>query len=266
MKKLSIFLFLFVLMGISQAQAQFFKKLKSVVEEAVVVDSTQTTNSEATQTEATTTDQSTATTDAEVDYTEEEANSGIKEALLNGVTKTVAQVSKENGYFGDELIKIPFPPEVQTIETKLRAIGMGDLVDKAVLSMNRAAEDAASTATDIFVGAIKEMTITDATNLVLGSDTAATHYLKVHTTDELTTEFSPIVNNSLQTVNATKYWGDVVNTYNQLPLVKKVNPDLGAYVTEKAIDGMFVKIAEQEKAIRKDPVEQTSSLLKKIFN
>ena len=103
-------------------------------------------------------------------------------------------VAKENGYFGDELIKITFPEEVQTIEKKLRAVGMGNLVDKAVLSMNRAAEDAASSATDIFVGAIKEMTISDATTLVLGSDTAATHYLKEHTTDELTEKFSPIIN------------------------------------------------------------------------
>lgn len=261
MKKIGILLIAILAISTTKTHAQFLKKLKSVVNEVVTTDSTQTTT-----TAPAVTENSPSTTNTEVNYTEAEANSGIKEALINGVTKGVAMVAKENGYFGDELIKIPFPEEVQTIEKKLRAVGMGDLVDKAVLSMNRAAEDAASTAKDIFVGAIKEMTIKDATNLVLGSDTAATHYLKVHTTDELTEEFSPIINNSLQTVNATKYWGDVMNAYNQIPLVKKMNPDLGAYVTEKAIDGLFVKIADQEKAIRENPLEQTSSLLKKIFN
>jgi len=253
-------LFMLVIAGITQTQAQFLKQLKSVVEQATTTDTTTTTAS------SDATEETTSTTSTDVDYTEEEANSGIKETLISGVTKGVAMVAKENGYFGDELIKITFPEEVQTIEKKLRAIGMGDLVDKAVLSMNRAAEDAASSATDIFVGAIKEMTISDATNLVLGSDTAATHYLKEHTTDELTEKFSPIINTSLETVNATKYWDDVMNAYNKLPLVKKMNPDLGAYVTEKAIDGLFVKIADQEMAIREDPLEQTSSLLKKIFN
>jgi hypothetical protein len=260
MKKFIFLLAMLVSIGITQTQAQFLKQLKSVVEQSITTDST--TTAVATDT----TDVSATTTDSTVDYTEEEANSGIKEALISGVTKGVAMVSKENGYFGDELIKISFPEEVQTIEKKLRAVGMGNLVDKAVLSMNRAAEDAAPTAKDIFVGAIKELTITDATNLVLGSDTAATHYLKEHTTAKLTAEFSPIINNSLETVNATKYWDDVINSYNQLPLVRKMNPDLGAYVTEKAIEGLFIKIADQEKAIRENPLEQTSSLLKKIFN
>ena len=253
MKKAGILLL--ILLGLSSlnVQAQLLKQLKSLVEP-----------------EKTTTDTSNTSTNTlsktSVNFTESEAGSGIKEALINGVSKGVALVSKENGYFEDPMIKIAFPEEIQVVESKLRAIGMGDLVDKAVLSMNRAAEDAASTAKDIFVGAIKEMTITDAVNIVKGDDNAATQYLEEHTTNELTEKFSPVINNSLNEVNATKYWGDVMNTYNKLPLVKKVNPDLGAYVTEKAIDGLFVKIADEEKAIRENPLEQTSDLLKKVFN
>ncbi|PTN06349.1 DUF4197 domain-containing protein [Mangrovibacterium marinum] len=264
MKKSTIAVIALLAFSTTQAHAQFFEKLKTVVDQATAKDSIQTTtNAEAAGDSAQTQQESSNKT---VNYTEDEANSGIKEALIKGVRQGVALVAKQDGYFGDQLIKIPFPEDVQSIESKLRAVGLGDLVDKAVLSMNRAAEDAASTATDIFIAAISNMTISDATTLVLGSDTAATHYLKVNTTGELTREFSPIINNSLQTVNATKYWDDVMTAYNKLPFVKKMNPDLGAYVTEKAIDGLFVKIAEQEKAIRANPLEQGSSLLKKIFN
>lgn len=242
---------LFALSSIS-AEAQILKKIKTIagISEA--------------QTDSTKTESSSASVLTNI--TESEANSGIKEALINGVSKGVALVSKEDGYFGDAIIKIGFPEDVQVIEKKLRAVGMGNLVDKAVLSMNRAAEDAAVTAKDIFVGAIKEMTVTDAVNIVRGDDRAATNYLQDHTTDKLTEQFSPIINASLEKVDATKYWDDVINAYNKLPLVKKQNPDLVEYVTEKAISGLFVKIADEEKAIRKNPMERTSDLLKKVFN
>ncbi len=198
-------------------------------------------------------------------FSEEEAASGIKEALNNGITKGVEMVSKENGYFGDAAIKIPFPEEAKQIEEKLRAIGMGNKVDEVVLSINRAAEDAANKATDIFVAAIKEMTVTDAINIVKGEDDAATSYLQNHTTAELTKQFSPVIDESLEKVDATKYWSDVISTYNKIPLVKKMNPDLTEYVTEKAIEGLFVKIAEEEKEIRANPAARTSALLKKVF-
>jgi len=254
MKKTGILFILALCLLSLDSKAQLLKQLKSLVEPATSTDSTQT-------------DTNTKTSDsASVNFSESEADSGIKQALINGVTKGVAMVSKEDGYFGDPIIKIPFPEEVDFMASKLKAIGMGSLVDKAVLSMNRAAEDAASTAKDIFVGAIKEMTVTDAINIVKGEDDAATQYLETNTTDKLTEQFSPIITNSLEKVNATKYWDDVVNAYNQIPMVKKMNPDLGEYVTEKAIAGLFVKIADQEKAIRDNPIERTTDLLKKVFN
>lgn len=198
-------------------------------------------------------------------FSEEEAGSAIKEALNKGVAKGVEMVSKENGYFGDAEIKIPFPEEAKTMENKLRSMGMGKKVDEVVLSINRAAEDAAIKAKDIFVAAIKEMTLTDAINIVKGDDNAATKYLQDHTTNKLIAEFKPIIEASLEKVNATKYWGDVVNTYNKIPMVKKMNPDLTDYVTEKAIEGLFAKVANEEKEIRANPAARTSELLKKVF-
>ncbi len=198
-------------------------------------------------------------------FTESEAGSAIKEALNNGVKKGVSLLSKENGYFGNPKIKIPFPEEAKNVETKLRSMGMGDKIDEVVLSLNRAAEDAASEATDIFIGAIKEMTMKDAVNIVKGEDDAATAYLKNHTTDELTADFKPIIKASLDKVNATKYWKDVTTIYNKLPFVKKVDSDLSQYATEKAIEGVFVKIAEEEKDIRDNPSARTTALLKKVF-
>ncbi len=198
-------------------------------------------------------------------FTESEAGSAIKEALNNGVKKGVSLLSQENGYFGNPKIKIPFPEEAKSVETKLRSMGMGDKIDEVVLSLNRAAEDAASEATDIFIGAIKEMTMKDAVNIVKGEDDAATQYLKSHTTEELSADFKPIIKASLDKVNATKYWKDVTSIYNKLPFVKKVDSDLTQYATEKAIDGVFVKIADEEKDIRDNPSARTSALLKKVF-
>lgn len=198
-------------------------------------------------------------------FTEEEAATAIKEALSKGTVKGVEMVSKTDGYFGDTEIKIPFPPEAKTMEEKLRAIGMGKKVDEVVLSINRAAEDAAVKAKDIFLSAIKQMTLKDAINIVKGNDDAATQYLKTHTSAELKKQFSPVIEESLKKVNATKYWSDVMNTYNKIPMVKKMNPDLTEYVTDKAIEGLFVKIAKEEKEIRKNPLARTSNILKKVF-
>jgi hypothetical protein len=162
-------------------------------------------------------------------------------------------------------IKIPFPPEAISVETKLRSVGLGKQVDKAVLSINRAAEDAAKEAKPIFVAAIKGMSITDAIQIVTGKENAATEYLKRTTTIELKAKFEPVIRNSLNKVNATRYWSDVMNTYNKIPLVQKMNPDLTAYVTDRAIEGLFVMIAQEEFRIRKDPVARTTDLLKKVF-
>ena len=201
----------------------------------------------------------------EVNFTQQEAGKAIIEALQKGAINGVAEVSKVDGYLGNPQIKIPFPQEVQIVETKLRAIGMDKLVDDAVMSINRAAEDAAVEAKDIFVGSIKQLTFNDAINIIKGEEDAATQYLQKTTTDSLTTRFRPIIANSLEKVNATKYWDDVMSKYNQIPFTKKVNEDLTGYATEKAIEGLFKMIAKEELKIREDPIARTSDILKKVF-
>jgi hypothetical protein len=197
--------------------------------------------------------------------TEKDAVDGIREALINGTGESVKLVSVLNGYWGNPEIKIPFPSEAQEMETKLRAIGMGKKVDEFNESMNRAAEKAASEAKPIFISAIKGMTVRDAINIVKGADNAATMYLKNTTSPELVNKFKPVIKNSLDNVNATKYWGDLITIYNKIPMVKKMNPDLSDYVTHKAIDGLFVMIAKEEIKIRRDPMARTSELLKRVF-
>jgi hypothetical protein len=197
--------------------------------------------------------------------TEKDAADGIKEALVNGTGESVKSVSVLNGYWGNPEIKIPFPSEAKEMESKLRAVGMGKKVDEFNESMNRAAEKAANEAKPIFIAAIKNMTIRDAINIVKGTDNAATLYLKNNTSTELIEKFQPIIKTSLDDVNATRYWGDLITTYNKIPLVKKMNPNLPEYVTQKAIDGLFVMIAKEELKIRKDPMARTSDLLKKVF-
>ena len=195
----------------------------------------------------------------------EDIASGLKEALTKGVSKGSDEVSKENGYFKNPEIKIPFPPEVKQVESTLRKMGMNDQVDKFVLSLNRAAEDAAKEAKPIFVSAIKQMTIQDAGKILKGEDDAATQYLNKTTSGQLKDKFKPIIKASLDKVNATKYYKELITAYNKVPLVKKVNPDLDQYATDKAKDGLFVMIAKEEKNIRENPGARTTELLKKVF-
>jgi hypothetical protein len=197
--------------------------------------------------------------------TEKDAADGIKEALVNGTGNSVKVVSVIDGYWGNPEIKIPFPQDAQEMESKLRTIGMGKKVDEFNESMNRAAEKAASEAKPIFVTAIKEMTVRDAINIVKGENNAATVYLKNTTSPQLIGKFQPVIKTSLDNVNATKYWNDLITMYNKIPLVKKMNPNLSEYVTQKAIDGLFIMIAKEELKIRKDPMARTSDLLKRVF-
>lgn len=194
-----------------------------------------------------------------------EAAEGIKEALMKGVNNGVQEVNKTDGYFKNPQIKIPFPPDAKNAEAKLRSIGLGDKVDEAVLALNRAAEDAAHEAKPIFMEAIKALTISDAINLVRGEKDAATQYLQKNTTQSLTDKFKPIIGTSLEKVNATKHWESVMNSYNKIPLVQKVNSDLEAYVTERAIMGLFTMVAQEELAIRNNPGARSSEILKKVF-
>ena len=196
---------------------------------------------------------------------EEEVGAGLKEALNQGVSKGVAQLNKKDGYFKDLQIKIPMPAEAKNVEEKLRSLGQGEKVDAAIESMNRAAEDAAEGAKDIFVFAIKEMTLTDAMGILKGDDDAATKYLNKATYHELTNKFKPVIKVSLDKVGATKHWNAVFVSYNKIPMVKKVNPNLEEYVTEKALNGLFIQVAKEELKIRKDPAARATDLLKKVF-
>jgi predicted S18 family serine protease len=192
--------------------------------------------------------------------------SGLKEALTKGVSRGSDEVSKEGGYFKNPEIKIPFPPEVKQVESTLRKMGMDEQVDKFILSLNRAAEDAAKEAKPIFVSGIKQMTIEDAWSILKGEDDAATQYLNKTTSGQLKEKFKPIIKASLDKVNATKYYKELVTAYNKVPMVKKVNPDLDQYATDKATDGLFVMIAKEEKNIRENPGARTTDLLKKVFS
>ena len=190
---------------------------------------------------------------------------GLKQALQVGITNGADIVSKTDGYFGNNLIKIPFPPEAQKIANTMNDIGMSKEVDKVVLSLNRAAELAAKEAKAVFITAITQMTISDAMNILKGEPNAATNYLKHTTGAHLTAKFQPIINNSLESVNATKYWDDVITRYNKIPFVQKQNPDLSDFVTTKAIDGLFTMVEKEEAKIRKDPLARTTDLLKRVF-
>lgn len=194
-----------------------------------------------------------------------EVAQGLKEALIKGISKGSDLVSQVDGYFKNPEIKIPFPPEVKKVEERLRQIGLGNEVDKFVLTLNRGAEDAAREAKPIFIEAIRSMTIEDAWAILRGEDDAATQYLKRTTSGLLKEKFKPVIQNSLNKVNATKYYSDIVTRYNQIPLVQKVNPDLDDYATDKAIEGLFLMIAKEEKNIRENPVARTTELLKKVF-
>ncbi len=190
---------------------------------------------------------------------------GLRQALINGITNGSGMASQLDGYFKNPKIKIPFPPDVQKVEDKLRQLGLGSEVDKFVLTLNRGAEDAAKESKDIFISAIRQMTIEDAWGILRGADNAATEYLKRTTSAQLRQKFQPVIANSLNKVNATKYYGEIVNNYNKIPLVQKVNPDLNDYATTKAMDGLFLLIADEEKKIRVDPIARTTEILKKVF-
>lgn len=198
--------------------------------------------------------------------TEAEAGEGVKEALGQGLIKAVLQLNKEDGFFKDAFYKILLPPDAKKIENTLRDLGMGKMVDKAILQINRAAEDAAGQAKPIFVDAIKNMSISDAIGLVKNGDTSATHFFRVKTTEKLVAAFQPVIKASLDKLEATKYYGDIVNTYNNFPTtLKKLNPDLNAFVTNRATEALFDLVAKEELNIRQNLAARTTELLRKVF-
>ncbi len=197
--------------------------------------------------------------------TNDEVIKGLKEALTIGSQNSAGLASKVDAYYKNPKLFIPFPPEAVKVATKLREIGLGSKVDEFEKSLNRAAELAAKSAAPVFVNAVKNMSITDGLKILKGNNDAATVYLKANTSTELTTKFSPIVNDALATVSATKYWSDIINTYNKIPGIAKMNPDLGKYATGKAIDGLFTLVTAEELKIRTDPAARVTDILKKVF-
>lgn len=198
--------------------------------------------------------------------TEAEAAQGIREALDQGVGRGITLLNKTDGFFGNQAYKLFLPAEAQRIENTLRQLGMGSMVDRAILQINRAAEDAVGYARPIFLDAIKEITIADAINIIRGPNDAATQYFRQRTTEKLTAAFSPIIKSSLEKFSATKYYGDVISTYNNFPTtLNKLNPDLPSYVVEKAVGALFDQVAKEEANIRANPVARTTEILKKVF-
>lgn len=205
------------------------------------------------------------TINGEKPLTNDEIIRGLKEALNVGSNNAAGSASKLDGYFKNPLIKIPFPPEAREMESKLRSLGMGKQVDDFILTVNRAAEEAAKQSASVFMNAITSMTINDGISILRGSDTAATAYLRRTTGLQLHDMFKPVIKNATQKVEVTKYWNPLATTYNALPFVKKVNTDLEEYITQRALNGLFTLVSQEEIKIRKDPVARVTDLLKKVF-
>ncbi len=190
---------------------------------------------------------------------------GLRQALDYGIAKQVKKLTLKDGYFKNDLVKISLPEELKKVDKTLRDIGLGDLADQGLKTLNRAAESAVKEATPIFIDAVKGITFNDAKNILLGADNAATQYLQSGTTSALYTKFNPVIKNSFTKVGADKIWSTIIQKYNTIPFVKKVNPDLTDYVTQKALEGVYTMIAVEEKQIRTKISSRNTDLLKKVF-
>lgn len=197
--------------------------------------------------------------------TNEEVISGLRDALTVGTNNSSAFASKLDGYYKNPALFIPFPPEAQKVKDWASKMGMNKQVDEFVMTLNRSAEEAAKDAAPIFVNAIKGMSIGDGFAILKGADNAATQYLKDKTTAELRLKFTPVVQNAINKVQVTKYWNPIITNYNKVPFVEKQNPDLTAYVTDRAMEGLFKLIADEELKIRKDPAARVTDILKRVF-
>ncbi|MES2287893.1 MAG: DUF4197 domain-containing protein [Bacteroidota bacterium] len=197
--------------------------------------------------------------------TNDEVISGLKDALTVGTNNSTGIASKLDGYYKNPKLFIPFPPEAKQVKDKMDALGMKPQTDKFVMTLNRAAEEAAKNAAPVFIAAVKGMSIGDGFGILKGADNAATQYLKDKTTAELKQKFTPIVKAAIDKVEVTKYWNPIITKYNKIPMVQKQNPDLTAYVTEKAMAGLFMLLAEEELKIRKDPMARVNDILKRVF-
>ncbi len=194
-----------------------------------------------------------------------EIGKGLKEALDHGIKNQVSKLTAKDGFYKNELVKILLPKELQKVDKRLRRLGLGKLADEGLLLLNRAAEDAVKTATPIFVNAVKGITFKDAKNILLGEQNAATSYLQNTTQTSLYKEFTPVIKQSFAKVGADKIWKVIVDKYNKLPFVKKINPDLTDYTANEALKGVFTMIAIEEEGIRKKIGLRDTNLLRKVF-
>jgi hypothetical protein len=191
--------------------------------------------------------------------------SGLREALDKGIDKQVTKLTLEDGFFKNEMVKIVLPTELQKVDKALRNIGLSSLADEGLKVLNRAAEDAVKEATPIFVNAVKNITFTDAKNILLGNDNAATEFLKTGTASALYAKFNPVIKKSFTKVGADNVWSNLITKYNAIPFVNKVNPDLTDYTTQQALKGVYTMIAVEEKEIRSKISSRNSALLQKVF-
>ncbi len=201
----------------------------------------------------------------QISISQEQIGNGLKQALHNGIKNQVSKLAKKDGFFKNELVKITLPPELKKVDKKLRKIGLGSLADQGILVLNRAAEDAIKTAIPIFINAVKTISFDDAKDILLGSQNAATLYLQNRTTTSLYKKFNPIIKNSLSKAGADKIWNELTSTYNRIPFVKKVTPDLTDYVTTQTLKGVFTMIEIEEKGIREKIGLRNTDVLRSIF-
>ncbi len=190
---------------------------------------------------------------------------GLREALDKGISIQVTKLTQKNGFYNNQLVKILLPEELQKVDQTLRDIGLGSLADEGIKVLNRAAEDAVKEATPIFVSAVKGITFTDAKNILLGADNAATIYLEQRTNTALYSKFNPVIKNSFAKVGADQIWTNIITKYNSVPFVNKVNPDLTDYVTNQALSGVYIMISVEEKDIRSNVNARTTKLLRQVF-
>ena len=190
---------------------------------------------------------------------------GLRQALDLGIDKQVSKLTQKDGFFKNELVKILLPDELKKVDKALRDIGLSSLADEGLKILNRAAEDAVKEATPIFVNAVKDITFTDAKNILLGNNDAATQYLTGKTQTSLYDKFHPVIKNSFVKVGADQIWENLINRYNTIPFTNNVNPDLTSYVTNEALKGVYTMIAVEEKEIRTKLSSRTTDLLKKVF-
>jgi len=199
-------------------------------------------------------------------YSNDYIASGLREALDQGIERQVSKLTQKDGYFKNELVKILLPDELKKVDSGLRSIGLGSLADKGLEVLNRAAEDAVGESTPIFVDAVKGITFSDAKNILLGSDNAATDYLNSKTNSALYSKFSPVVKSSLSKVGADSVWNSMISKYNAIPFTSKVNPDLTDYVSQQALSGVFTMISVEEENIRNNFSFRNSDLLRNVFS